>query len=285
MAVMFLATSDFMLCLATLVYALCTVIKADPFYIPDFSDLYAYLLHVSNWTRAMFVDTSLFLTVFVSLERCPCVTWPLKFKTLFTTKSSAVICSSILCCTIVSYIPVQISHGVSEQYDVSINRTRLIMWYSEDREDLIKFSNSFHRLFLHNVSPASITLSAVFMAVCLRASAVFGQKATSAEPGDNKNNSGAMSKKDSRVVTMVFLVAVVCILLLLPSMLFVSARRALPDLGHRPGYQNLIYTFVGITYMSTIINANVNIFIYYNFNSRYRQFLQKYMTHCANSVA
>ncbi|XP_005103699.1 uncharacterized protein LOC101857265 [Aplysia californica] len=216
--------------------------------------------------------------MFVSLERCLCITWPLKFKTLFTTRKAAVICTAITCGTIVSYIPVQLSQGIREQYDVTTNRTLLMLWFSDDREEIIKYSNSFHRLFLHNASLASITISATLMAVRLRASAAFRQRAASAEPGD-KNNSRALSRKDSRVVTMVFMVALACIILLLPSMLFVSARRVVPDLGQQPRFMNLLSTLVDIMFIFSTLNANVNIFIYYNFNSRYRQYLRQHM-HC-----
>ncbi|XP_005103700.1 uncharacterized protein LOC101857500 [Aplysia californica] len=278
MAVLFLATSDFLLCFTTLFYALSGFTKFDTYYIPGSYGLYNYLFFLSTWTRAMFVDTSLFLTVFVSLERCLCVTWPLKFKSLFTTKKAAVICTAITCGTIVSYIPVQLSQGIREQYDVTTNRTHLILWFSEDREEMIKYSNSFHTFFLHNVSLASITISAILMAIRLRASAAFRQRAASAEPGD-KNNDSALSRKDSRVVTMVFLIVLACIILLLPNMLFVSARRALPNLGQQPRFMNLLSTLVDIMFIFSTLNANVNIFIYYNFNSRYRQYVQQYM-HC-----
>ncbi|XP_005103702.1 uncharacterized protein LOC101857964 [Aplysia californica] len=276
MAVLFLATSDFLLCFTTLFNVLSSVTKADNSYIPGSYGLYNYLFLLSTWTREMFVDTSLLLTVFVSLERCLCVTWPLKFKTLFTTKKAAVISTAITCGTIVSYIPVQLSQGIREQYDVTTNRTHLMLWFSEDRGEIIKYSNSFHRLFLHNASLASITTSAILMAFRLRASAGFRQRATSAEPGD-KNNTRALSRKDSRVVTMVFLVALASIILLLPSMLFVSARRVLPDLGQQPRFMNLISTLMEIMFIFSTLNANVNIFIYYNFNSRYRQYLQQYL--------
>ncbi|XP_005103701.1 uncharacterized protein LOC101857735 [Aplysia californica] len=277
-AVLFLATSDFLLCFTTLFYVFSSVTKADTSYIPGSNGLYNYLFFLSTWTRAMFVDTSLFLTVFVSLERCLCVTWPLKFKTLFTTKKAAAICTAITCGTIVSYIPVQLSQGIREQYDVTTNRTHLMLWYSEDRKEIIKYSNSFHRFFLHNASLASITISATLMAVRLRASAAFRQRATSAEPGD-KNNIRALSRKESRVVTMVFLIVLACVILLLPTMLFVSLRRVFPELSQQPRFKNVLSTLVDIMLMFSTLNANVNIFIYYNFNSRYRQYLQQYM-HC-----
>ncbi|XP_005100854.1 proto-oncogene Mas-like [Aplysia californica] len=271
MAVLFLAISDFLLSATTLFHVMAVVpMKVDPFATLDPTGLY----FLSGWIREMFLDISLLLTAFVSLERCLCVTWPLKFKSVFTVKRSAVICTAIFSLSILSYVRVHVSHGIRWQFDVTTNRTRLMLWLAKDREEVLKFTNAFHRIFLYNVELASITLSAIFMAIRIRASARFRQQSTArGSPSKNKNT---VSRKDSRVVTMVFLVAVASIVLLMPSVVFVYARRAFPDFFSYQRYPNMFSTVVNATFAFSSLNACVNIFVYYNFNTRYRQFMQQY---------
>ena len=95
-----------------------------------------------------------------------------------------------------------------------------------------------------------------------------------------KGNPQALSTREAQVVRSVVLVAVVFITCQLPSMTYSLARRFESQFDDRVdgGLSYYVFMFAfcsNLSNMFTVMNASINILVYYNFNSRFRESMKR----------
>ena len=87
-----------------------------------------------------------------------------------------------------------------------------------------------------------------------------------------------VSRKENRVIRQVILVATIFIICKLPTVATVILRYADQDLAVFNGVYNKTATVIaGARYFFEGVCGSVNIFVYYNFNTRYRQILRHFL--------
>ncbi|RUS71119.1 hypothetical protein EGW08_021124 [Elysia chlorotica] len=91
---------------------------------------------------------------------------------------------------------------------------------------------------------------------------------------NNNNNNNKLSPKDVRVVQSVVLVCSIFIVAQVPAILYSTVRVVNPDFDHGGRLVNLfgIIAYVSLTF--SLLNATLNLCVYYNYNSRYRSVLR-----------
>ncbi|GFN77241.1 chemosensory receptor a [Plakobranchus ocellatus] len=98
---------------------------------------------------------------------------------------------------------------------------------------------------------------------------------TAASAVDNKqamegqDNQGR-SSKDLRVIQSVVLICCIFIASQLPFLVYSTVRLIEPEIDVTGDLRFLFFVFTGISRTCSYLNASVNIFVYYNYNSKYR---------------
>ncbi|KAK3786841.1 hypothetical protein RRG08_061392 [Elysia crispata] len=96
---------------------------------------------------------------------------------------------------------------------------------------------------------------------------------------DQASNNGAvqgMSAKDLQVVKSVVLVCSIFIMSQLPSVMLSTTRLIYPEFDDDASLAHLFGTFSQINNTCAYLNASINIFVYYNYNSKYRSVLNSF---------
>ena len=83
-----------------------------------------------------------------------------------------------------------------------------------------------------------------------------------------------LSPKDVHVVKSVVLVCSIFIVTQLPSVVYTALRSGLPGFHQTGRFDYILGLFITVSTTCYLLNASLNIFVYYNYNSRYRSELR-----------
>ncbi|CAG5124024.1 unnamed protein product [Candidula unifasciata] len=222
-------------------------------------------------------------TTFLAVARCMCVAKPLQFKNWFSKTITLAFIGSFIVVSVVSYAPVIASLGFKTQFDIGKNITRPILWVSPKRDSIKVITWIILNLILPFTTQFIIVVCIVIMANSLRVSSRFRQSAVSMSVADKKGNDILSSKstvptdklsgKDILVVQQVVLISVVYIICNTPKMIISVAAITVPGFTIGQRYSNLYLSVNTLRYQFEIFNSSVNTFIYYRYNTKFRELL------------
>ena len=262
------------------------------------------------WYSFVFYETSILITVYISVVRCACVAMPFTVKTTFTSRTAIITFITFFVSVILIRVPVFMTKRIILQLDPKSNSTRAVYKEFEDGGLAEKLHDILNRNILNWASIVMVIACLAVMVTKLRASVRFrcslgatspairdvdgnnerdrspplelrnqaarykGKKLPSSEKGKQL----ILSSRETQVLRSVILVAAVFITCQAPLMAYTLARRfeSQFDDTHEtfrqiPKYSFLFALCSHLSSLFTLINASVNIIIHYNFNSRYRQ--------------
>ena len=234
------------------------------------------------WPAFTFYDFSAYVSVFLAITRCACVALPLQFKSVFT-KSRTIICVVVLIiCTILLRIPVLYIHSIGIKLNPLTNQTYVYLRYHGSPTN-VRVNDTLNRTSLPWIAFIIVVACVIILSVKLVEASKVRQSTSSGEvgmhrkpdiQGPHSTSKHKISAKETRVVQSVVLVCVIFILSQLPFLLYSTARLIYPelDVGRKLHYLFGIFTQISNTF--SFLNASVNIFIYYNYNSKYRSTLK-----------
>ncbi|CAG5131416.1 unnamed protein product [Candidula unifasciata] len=227
--------------------------------------------------------TNVLTTTFLAVARCMCVAKPLHFKNWFNKTKTLAFIGSFIVVAVVSYAPVIANLGITMQFDVMKNLTRPILWVSPKRESIKVISWIIIDLILPFTTQFTVVVCVVIMASSLRVSSRFRQSAVSMSTADKKGNNTLSSKstvpkdkltgKDVLVVQQVVLISVVYIICNTPKMMISVAAITVPGFTIGQRYSNLYLSVNTLRQQFEIFNSSVNTFIYYRYNTKFRELL------------
>lgn len=232
--------------------------------------------------------TNVLATTFLAVARCMCVAKPLNFKNCFTVKKTVYFMAGFAIFAVAIYTPILANMGMVTTYNNKTHMSRRTLWVSKYKEPI----KNVVFLIIDMILPVStqfIVLACILiMANSLRAASRFRQasnqiyakeqpdigshcrrKATSSTDVTDK-----LSGKDFRVVTQVILISVVYIICNTPK-IFISTAGLLEQqfrIGKR--YNNFYISLNSFRKHLEIFNASINTFIYYKYNTKFRNTLQ-----------
>ncbi|CAG5127964.1 unnamed protein product [Candidula unifasciata] len=232
------------------------------------------------------------VTTFIAVARCMCVAKPLHFRNMFT-RTRTVICSIVFTLfAVVVYVPVLTNMGVVMQFDRRRNISRLSLWVSHDREFVKDIVWMITDVILPFTTQFIVIVSVVIMARGLRIASSFRQSYASnvvTEPGtdskkadnnaetetlsDNILSSHTLTKKEFRVIQQIILISVVYIICNTPKILASTAATIEPQYTFGGRYNNIYLAINLLRKHFEIVNASVNTFIYYAYNTKFRNTL------------
>ena len=225
-----------------------------------------------------FYDYSAYVSVFLGITRCACVAMPLRFKSVFTTKRTVVSVIILFTINVLLHIPVLTIFKLTWKTDPVSNTTFLSV--VGDSLDVHLYKQSINDIINKNTLQVISFIVLVSCTFLLRyklyeSSKVRSKPASVTGSGEGKDGSKQkkpheLSAKDIRVVQSVILVCSIYIMAQLPSLIYTAVRNIHPEFcpGCRLGY--LLKIAVKVTFICYLLNASVNILVYYNYNSKYK---------------
>ncbi|CAL1539506.1 unnamed protein product [Lymnaea stagnalis] len=239
-----------------------------------------------GWPHALFLRISTWITVVICVERFLCVFIPLKVKLIFTAKRAGFVnifvFISMTCC----YAQIYASHGLHWVFAPTYNRSRLVMWITEDRVEREAISGLMNGIIFPSIAIIIITVSTAVMVRSLQTSMSFRKATTNAATSKkvevaqhvqstlttDKNKKQSRPSSQKRVVKMVSSIAIVFILCSIPEMVLTYVSRLFVlELNLFKRYHNMYNLIYAIDYQLQNVNAGVNIFIYYSMSSKFKE--------------
>ncbi|GFS10285.1 chemosensory receptor A [Elysia marginata] len=230
------------------------------------------------WPAFTAYDLSAFISVSLGVTRCACVAMPLKFKFVFTKMRTIKWVIFLVVLAISLRLPVLTIHRISYRLDPKTNISSAYM-LAVNREHMSRINDILNRsVVIYLAYGTMVTCVAILVFKLHQAARVrractgkFPQSASPDQASDETSNQEQLlSAKDVQVVKSVVLVCTIFIVLQLPFVLVSTIRLIAPEFDN---FQRLVYLFGIFSQISrtcAYLNASLNIFIYYNYNSRYR---------------
>ncbi|RUS82996.1 hypothetical protein EGW08_009233 [Elysia chlorotica] len=214
--------------------------------------------------------TSLVTTVVIAVVRCCCVAMPLKVKFLITAPRQLaailVFSGGSISALIYFFSSARVVIVHNPVTNGSLAFIAELRWY-----EYTVFSNIFYYVGFMVIITCVIILS-----INLKRSATFRGASTSGAYGTSgcaADGQGKDGRREVRVVKTVVFVSVVFILCYIPNMAFTVTGSLVSGFSADGVYRNANMLVLMMTEASLLVNASVNIFIYYFNNSRYRTLL------------
>ena len=261
------------------------------------------------WYAFLFYDTSTLITVYISVVRCACIALPFKVKDMFTSRRELITFLVFFICVFFLRLPMFIRKRFIRIIDRLTNSSKVVVREFDDGG----LADTINDIVSRSVQPWScfiiVIACLVVMVTKLYASARFRHSLSANDSGiaedgsfrtskaedkdgvdmesttskEDKNKIQVMSTRDVKVLRSVILVAVIFVVCQVPFMTYSLVRRLQsrfddPDgLGKIPKYLNLFAIASSFSKFCAFVNSTVNILVYYNHNSRYRQGLRAMM--------
>ena len=235
------------------------------------SDILFGLLY---WPASTAYDLSALISVSLGVMRCACVAMPLKFKLVFTRSRTIKWVMFLAVLTVSLRLPVLTIHRISWRTDAQTNESvpylkEVNSAYMLRINDILNRITVVYILYITMITCVIILSLKLYQASKMRRSFTAGlAKAPDGAP--DKPVTQGLSSKDMQVVKSVVLVCTIFILSQLPFLLLSTIRLISPnfDIGQKLQYISGIFNNISLT--CSFLNASVNIFVYYKYNSKYK---------------
>ncbi|RUS89232.1 hypothetical protein EGW08_002975 [Elysia chlorotica] len=250
-----------------------------------------YLLY---WPAVVFYDFSSFIAVFLAVVRCLCVARPLRFKSMFTPGRTVTILLSLFLAAFIFRGPVLVTNSLGWAVNPRTNATFVYLRHLDNSEELFKVNDIFNRNIVSWMAYITAITCLVILTSSLLAASRFRQSAqvaNNAGPADIRQSTpgagnsavkgerpdSSLSGKDLQVVQSVTLICAVFIVSQLPFQTISMVRLFQPGFGFNEKTRVALRFANHISNTCGYLNASVNIFLYYRFNSRYRKTLCSFL--------
>ena len=258
------------------------------------------------WYSFLFYDTSTLITVYISVVRCACIALPFKVKDMFTARRALFTFLVFFICVFFLRLPMFMKKRFVRIIDRLTNSSTVVVAQFDDGG----IAYTINDIVSRNIQPWScfiiVIACLVVMVTKLRASARFRHALSAKDSGvaidrslstskaedendvdikitatkDEKSKIQVMSTREIKILRSVILVAVIFVVCQVPFIVYSLGRRLQSDFGDEnevgktPRYINLFSIASNFSLFCAYVNSTVNIAVYYNHNSRYRQCLR-----------
>ena len=226
------------------------------------------------WPAFTAYDLSAFISVSLGVIRCACVAMPLKFKLVFT-KSRTIKWVLFLVVLAVSLrLPVLTIFRITWRTDPKTNVSALYL-ASMNKASMSRINDTLNRGFVIWINNFTMVTCVIVLSYKLYQASKMRQSCAVKVPqlsenSTNKEAAQGMSPKDLQVVKSVVLVCTIFIMSQLPFLLLSTTRLINQELDESMGLHFLFGILSQINRTFAYLNASINIFVYYNYNSKYR---------------
>ncbi|XP_012937356.1 neuropeptides capa receptor-like [Aplysia californica] len=225
----------------------------------------------AGWPHLIFSRITSCLTAFITVERCLCVTIPLKVKLLLTARRTRILILGMYFVLITSSCPIYYTTRLDWKFYPSRNRTLLGHVFIENRETIERVSFALNNVFIPMASFATVAICTGILVHKLRVKSKWRESTTAPGVGSSKNT----SLRDQRIVQMVIFLSAIFIVCFLPTTVAFLAAAAMQPVYKLDGtgvmHLNSFIVTLTFSFILESINSSVNIFVYLKMSSRYKQ--------------
>ncbi|GFR96892.1 peptide receptor GPCR [Elysia marginata] len=226
------------------------------------------------WPAFTAYDLSAYISVSLGVMRCACVSMPLKFKLVFTKSRTVKWVMFLVVLAVALRVPVltifRVAHRKDPETNTSIPYVAIV-----NRDPMSRINDLMNRGFVIWTNYVTMVTCVVILGYKLYQAAKIRQACTAnwtygSDQASKKTDPHGHQTKDLQVVKSVVLICLIFILSQLPFLLVSTFRLADPRFTSHAKLHNLFSLFSQISLTLSYLNASLNIFVYYNFNSKYR---------------
>ncbi|XP_055898911.1 sex peptide receptor-related protein 2-like [Biomphalaria glabrata] len=218
------------------------------------------LFYASSVTlRFLFARIAWWITTFISFERCLCVTLPLHIKQVLTTKRTILAHAVITASIITAVSPFLVARPLGSKLIPSINTTLIGLFYTENGPYIERIAFCFNAILQFT----SYILNIIFTAVIIL------QLNLNSRWRQNLSSLKDRSKRDKKLAKMVGCICSIFIVCAMPSC--VNFMMSVLQVSGFSGWDRSFLTFREIIMTLEAINSTINIIVYYNMSSNYKE--------------
>ena len=235
---------------------------------------YRIVLFLFYWRAYTAYDLSTYITVSLGVMRCACVAMPLKFKLIFTKSRTIIWVLFLVVLTVSLRMSVLIMHSITWKTDLSTNKSVPYI-FTTNQDSMSRVNDILNRGILIYLSFITMIICVCVLSLKLYQAAQIRRSCTaggSQPPGQTSDKSvtKTMSTKDLQVVKSVVLVCTIFILAQLPFVTASTIRLINSEFYFSHRLLRVYSIFGQISRTCSYLNVSINIFVYYNYNSKYR---------------
>ncbi|KAI8791212.1 G-protein coupled receptor frpr-1 [Biomphalaria glabrata] len=217
------------------------------------------------------------LTAYVSVERCLCVSMPLKVRSIVTVKLTLFMVVAISLLTFGAFFVVFFNFDIYYMYYSKFNATAPIFLYSTFYYRMQHFAIPYYSamaIVLPFTSFIVLSISSSITVYYLRKSSQFIGKTQSAS---------GISLRERRASSMLLVIIAIKIGNLFPRMVVYSAQLVEPEFYSLRHYHYLFLTVTRFLFVLDFANAAVTFFIYLKMSSNFKATFLSLCTRCLRS--
>lgn len=211
-----------------------------------------------------FARITSWISIFVSCERCVCITLPFKVKAIFVPKMVVSFLVGIFVTSALGVVPAYFAFTLKWEFDPFKNRS-IFQQIVEPNQSLLLGTTYLH-IFIQVVSFVTITLLTAILIIKLKQSTKWRTTAAST----NQQSSG-VSNREKRTIRMVIFITCILIVCYIPSTLCQLIWLFEPEFSTGGAYNNLQMACWLAGFFTEGVNSSVTGFVYYNMSSTYRE--------------
>ncbi|XP_005092880.1 growth hormone secretagogue receptor type 1-like [Aplysia californica] len=222
----------------------------------------------AGWPHTCFTRITGWITAFVTFERCLCIAMPLKVKTIITPRRTTFVVVGIYSIVISGVVPAFYSIRLGPKFYQSKNVTKIGLLYIPNGVHIENVA------VLVNIIPQYVSFLVVIVCTIILVRNLT-LKSKWRKSTSNSAQQNSLSNRDKKVVSMIILISSIFMACFLPSavnqiIMIVSVEYSIYGIN-----RNLFLLSWSICKSLEAVNSAVNIFVYYNMSSRYREILDE----------
>ncbi|GFN83238.1 peptide receptor gpcr [Plakobranchus ocellatus] len=221
------------------------------------------------------------ITAIISVERCLCIVFPMKVKSIITVRRISILLIIVLLVQMSSIIPTYATLKLAYVQSPVTNRSSLAIIQSEYGFH-IETITMFAAFTIPSVICFSIVvMCTIFLVIKLNQSAKWRQSTSNAMSKED----GSMLTKEKRIVRTVVMICTVYIFCFAPNVFTFTTMAAYPKFNQADPYLgNLQSVCLQIGFSSHAICSAVNIFVYITMSTKYRETFFKLFCPCKSKA-
>ena len=233
-----------------------------------FDQRFVYLL--PYWPAVTAYDISSFISVSLGVLRCACVAMPLKFKLVFTKARTIKWVLFLVVLAVSLRIPVLMIYKVAHRTDPATNVSTVYLEAIPNTNAMLEINDIVNRGAIIYINFFTMIICICVLSFKLYEATNIRRSYTSGSAAEKSSLKTQLQGKDLQVIKSVVLVCIIFIFSHLPFLTVSTVRLINPSFndGVRLAYLFVLFKQISLTF--SYLNASVNIFVYYNFNSKYR---------------
>lgn len=219
--------------------------------------------------HACFSKITLWITVYVTVERFVCITVPLKVKLIFTAFRTKVFIITIYLFMFLTLAPEYIVYYFGEHFYPFRNETRIGI---KERKNLQHVNGIISVLY---AVIGIVSLAALVLFTCLLVLRMQRRLQWRTRSTNNEDASAAMSKRDRKSMKMVCALAVTIVISVTPSLCLSWAAFCVPGFVVTGRYRTIVHVTWCAAFLAEAVNSSVNIVLFYKMSSQFRNTIRE----------